>query len=117
MVSGSKKAKFFGAFLIHLISMYPKSLYKFGPNLLAASALYLVLKICDEFKISWTPKLAEITGFEKEQLHEASCKICKKYIDLVFNHDQNKENRLLIIKFKYAAAKYEFASKIKPELN
>ena len=117
VVGGPEKCKYFGSFLLHLIMMYPKSLYKFGPNLLGASALYLVLKICDEYTFSWNEKLAEMTGFQKEELNQSSKKICKKYIDLVFNETKSKEDRLLIIKYKYGTSKYFEASKIKPLIN
>ena len=41
-----KAIRNFGVYLLQMIMMYPTSLYKYGPNLLAASALYLTLRVC-----------------------------------------------------------------------
>ena len=58
IMGGPDRAKHFGCFLLHLICLYPKSLYKFGPKLLAASALYLTFKVCDEYSITWNENLS-----------------------------------------------------------
>ena len=54
--------KNFGVYLIHIIMMYPTSLYKYGPNLLAASALHLTLRVC-EFPFNWCDYLSEVTHY------------------------------------------------------
>ena len=54
--------KNFGLYLIHIIMMYPTSLYKYGPNLLAASALHLTLRVC-EFPFNWCDYLSEVTHY------------------------------------------------------
>ena len=108
--------KNFGVYLIHMMMMYPSSLYKFGPNLLAASALHLTLRVC-QFSFNWCDYLSEVTHFSQKALSESAKKIGKKYIDLTFNSSTEKEERLLLIKFKYSdMGKYGGASKIKPEM-
>jgi hypothetical protein len=82
--------------------MYPSSLYEFGPNQIAASALYLTLKICG-FPFTWCKFLEEVTMYKKQDLKEASRKIVKKYIDLTFNGSEEKEVRLSLIQFKYSS--------------
>ena len=92
--------KNFGVYLIHIIMMYPTSLYKYGPNLLAASALHLTMRVC-EFPFNWCDYLSEVTHYSQKTLSESAKKIGKKYIDLTFNNSSEKEERLLLIKFKY----------------
>jgi hypothetical protein len=88
-------------------------LEKYGPNKIGSASLYLAKKILKQSP-SWNSYLQELSGFSEDSLKEASKKICKKYIDLVFNQDLSKKQRLVIVELKFSDRKYNKASLIKP---
>ena len=106
---------FFAIYLCNIIVFYPSSMNKYGPNKLGAAALYLARKVLKDGK-AWSSYLQELSGYSEVQLKEAAKKICSKYIDLVFNNEQTKKQRLQILEVKYSEDKYCQASLIKPEI-
>jgi hypothetical protein len=72
---------------------YPTSLKNYGSQKLAAACLLLVLKIWG-IDFQWCTYLSEITGFEKGKLKASAFKICNKYLGLVVNDDQRKNERM-----------------------
>jgi hypothetical protein len=87
------KCKYLGQYFIQIMMFYSTSLSKFGANLIAASALNLVLRI-GGFPFNWCDYLQTLTGFSKSMLNECCQKMCQKYLDLHINHIDTKRGRI-----------------------
>lgn len=104
----------FGLYLLTIIQFYPTSLNEFGARAIAASCVYLSLKICNKGNV-WCSFLEQISGFSKQDLKDVSIKICQKYLDLSLNEEPSKLDRILVVKLKFQHERYQSCSDIHPQ--
>jgi cyclin B len=92
----------FCRYLLEILLVDPKT-NKFNPSLLAASAIYITLKITKKNEIDMITKISDYT---EDKLRE-----CAKDICLIL--DNEEKNNLKAVKKKFSSIKYLEVSKIK----